>query len=1763
MYKLTDRGTGEAPEVPYLYEFLYQWQYTKEEEKQLLSDPDSGKATPSRAGRKNFEAEEGWVDLAGENTPVYSRPVETGGTTLRFRCVVTAVKLTRERSAGQITMYSEPVNALAELSTVYVAQTKGNDANSGADQDHPVKTLKRAAELLKTRGEGGTAENNQIILVEDYIYNETQTWEFLEDRPVPVTIRGMDDTNKVKLSYNYITPDVAQAQQETNINLHEDLIFDSIELKLMHIYANGYDIKICKDVVGSNIYLYGSARTNITDQVGKIEVYGGNYARIAGYVRSNPMVDVVGKEANITVGGTANVTTVIAGSASGGIENAIVNITVMDEGTVGTLVGSCQGFSNAYSPYSGTTTINIKGGKVTNIYGAGSGRTTGIPKFLGDMNINVSGGQVGNIYGSGSAAYVISTAERISNINISASGGTIGNIYAAGIGGDVAVEGGSQNETKPERITLPEDFGSLTGTAKITISGNAVVTGNIYASGQGFQNTTYDTSKNAYLKGTVQINIEGGTINQNVFGGGKGIDKAGYEDCARIVEGSTVKIQMTGGTVKGNIYGGGEIAKVYGSTSVTVAGKTAEEVTVEGDLYGGGKNAPVTGSTSIVVSGGTIKGYIYGGGENASVGGSANVTLSGGLVQKNIYGGGKQGLVEERTNVTVSSGTVNSSVYGGALGVPGERFVKGGSTVNMSGGWVRGNLYGGSELSDDGPELSAAGTASAVEDLIFVNLTGGAVSGKVFGGGYQGIINGSTHVHVGVRAMDKCNYYKSHPSEKPSLTAAELSVGGSVYAGGDYGDGVDYNAITIKGFSHVYIDGEGYSFGGAKDGSNGMNISGGVFGSGASCDAGDKRLVTLDHYGVRTGGGSGQTVAVSSILTSIQRADQVRLINSHVRLSGQSDVANANQTALYSLNRIGDQGEKDGLGELGNGLILVDGSTLILDSASIELANFKSVESVGQGLENWKNLEFNRLLSVQNTVMLTTGTVFRISSTPKGGVETYGAVSGYTYMMAEDAASAYAYARIKTATDNREDGGFAIPGEDNELPYTNVEESGYRYWRIAGEHASATRETVLTAQKLDNAPEDGFSIATGSIELPPAEEDSTYKIGSIMISGSMTLADAAKTTQTEWTAPQGQELQESEKDRIKADPLSTFGLYMRSSDGFDIQAGTVISNSTASSGVGNNSEIVAGAKGSVPKIEFTLTYYNKGITVSQDLGKVVIVIERYAGKVLKETVTLNVEIVTKATALSEQSVDLYATQGGTYTGKLIIPAGMSRTLSLSGVETSFRGDTVLKTYTSATALSGHEISVTMCPVQSQGWQSSGLMEGEFDLSTFQAAGRKIIGSTDSRYEAPIKFTLYNVTGGFESKSEADIITLKLIDNDNSEVPITLKIHWEDSIVTEVKTERGKQYNVVPQGTNKAVVSPDSALTSVFTLGSKDAAQNLWIELQTDGARTALPVGTKLTLLGQGNKFYFYKVTGEEQDGKIPLPSFAQMWNSGNALSGDVGEKPITVVMDFEGSGGLSQGDYSLRLRNDKSADSIGADFTVDNSLAKVSVEADGGDGLSKGKQVFKLSVLSASDTRLSDGAAVAVSSPDGFPEGTVFRCNGRAYYPVKGAVYFMAGGPEMEFVMDTTNSAGLTADRNHSLKIQLFPVGASSGHGMVSAGEITYTVRANPEYGLKIYLADESGRVCAPGTDLSFTASYLIRNEAEAAAIQVETYRKESESYVRTGDWNVSGAGEALSGSGSGTVTVSVPAGADQGTYRLIFRLGDSGAPYNVIVRTD
>ncbi len=129
--------------------------------------------------------------------------------------------------------------------------------------------------------------------------------------------------------------------------------------------------------------------------------------------------------------------------------------------------------------------------------------------------------------------------------------------------------------------------------------------------------------------------------------------------------------------------------------------------------------------------------------------------------------------------------------------------VLGGSTVNMTGGWVRGNVYGGSEFSDDGAD------DGSTPDLVITNLVGGTVDGNVFGGGYKGIVNGSTHLHIGEQALGPVQVLRDRIGTRTCCWYRFDAVGKSVYAGGDYGgDGNDYNTITVKGTSHVYIDGE-------------------------------------------------------------------------------------------------------------------------------------------------------------------------------------------------------------------------------------------------------------------------------------------------------------------------------------------------------------------------------------------------------------------------------------------------------------------------------------------------------------------------------------------------------------------------------------------------------------------------------------------------------------------------------------------------------------------------------------------------------------------------------------------------------------------------------------------------------------------------------------------------------------------------------------------------------------------------------------------
>lgn len=1770
-YTLTAEGGEEPLESVGGYALFYQWQTASREAESQAGAVDvfTGgihAATPSElhlgvasAASDDLEGktgDDGWTDIEGATDAVYRRQVEDGDRERQFRCVVTAEKLMRS-SGGTIKLYSDAAVPVAESKTVYVNQ-KATGSTLDGSEANPFTTIEQAAEALTTKSNGGTVETNHIILLDDYLHDVTG-WNFLQGKDTPVTIGGKSGSSVIL---------GMKEDKENNANgfyLYSDIAFENVTLSYLgHIYGNGHDIRVGKksgkDVeMSPKIYLYGSGQNDMTTIVGKIEIYSGSCTRIVGYVRSNPDLNANNKEANITVGGSAHVDTIIAGCASGPANNANVKINIIG-GSVDDLVGGNQGYLDGGAAFAGKTEINISGGTVGRVLGAGSGREASIPTYSGTMDINVTGGNVGDIYGSGTAAYVISGEAAPSVVSIIAKGGTIGNIYAAGVGGDNRVglykDKGVQLDSESGKFC-----GSLTGNANITIDG-ATVNGNVYASGQGYGGSGNKDSvpygqKSAFLKGDVTIKLVSGQVN-SIYGGGKGLTNSDYETCARVEEGSHVSIEVTGGKVNGSVYGGGENALVNSSSSVIITGGEIAK-----DVFGGGKSGLVKGSTSVILGEGTVHGVIYGGGENAEVSGSSTVTISGGTAEKNIYGGGKSGLVKGKTTVNISNGTVNNSVYGGALGTAGERYVYGGSTINMTGGWVRGNLYGGSELSDDGPE-SSGGQDASLPDLIFVNLVGGTVKGNVFGGGFQGVTNGSTHVHIGQGAIDKCTYYSQMEpkADKPELKPGNISIGGSVYAGGDYGgDGKNYDRITVNGFSNVYLDGTGYSIGGDGTGQNSISIAGGVFGSGASCDAGEYRVVTLDNWGSR----NEDKVTVTGSLTSIQRADQVLLINSHVELAGQSDAANANQTANYSLNRIGDQGKKDQLGALGNSLVLKDGSTLVLDSASIEMANFKSVD------HNDQAVTLNSLASISNTIILTTGTVFRVSSTEHDNTRTeqevYGEVSGYTYMIAGDTAEAYAYARVKDDNNNTGDGGFVGQGETKELDYTNVG-TNYRYWQLAGAHAGVERDTVLTAEKLDPAPNDGYSVAKGVLDLPPAGTGSSYMIQKITIPTNITLVEAAKDGDN-WILTDNSLPLSGEQKKMSDSPLSAFGLYMRPGKGFKETKPKVVSAGTAGSGsqtiIGaRTEEITDTAAGTTPEIEFYLTYYNDGITASKDVGTVEIVLQKMDGEVAKETITMKVAIVTKATVLSAQTVELYATQTGSYTGRLVIPSGMSRTLTLAGVQSEFPGEGASQTQlvgSTAANLSGYQIAVTMEPVKGQGWKSADLMESAYDLNTFKDSSAVSIGSTDSRYEASMDFVLYNAKG-FSGKT-SDKIILNIKDENDNIVPITLEIHWKDSIVSKIQVGAGKQYNridIQPGGE----ISKNSAITAAFTVNSTgDQAGQIWLELQKDnGTRVALPEQTKLTLL-RGNEFYFYQVDGTEADNKIPLTSFKKMHDSA-ALNGNVNNETLTVVIDFEASGsagvqaaGLEPGDYSLRLRNDSGADSMGAAFTVNGSTATVAL----GTGVDIGNNQYRLDLTLTrhSDTRLTDGAALVLSPKGGssLPDGVIFRYGTKEYVPIGGKVYLVLTD-EREIIMDYKDVPN-PEEGIKELTAQVFSVGASSGNEVISTVDTTYSVTAKPSYGLKVSLSNSAERLVKPGDNLKFTINYSVDREGESITVAVK--KKVNGGYVDYGDWKVTKM-DISKGTGAREKSITVPANTGPGTYRLIFKLGDKEVPYNVIVQS-
>ncbi len=397
---------------------------------------------------------------------------------------------------------------------------------------------------------------------------------------------------------------------------------------------------------------------------------GNNYSRVTENIQNGSVGRVLGG----SIGDSENIPTVGGGWWGGGTPWQYPNNTFLGEttinvtgGTIQELYGGCLGrnmgainnngsINNGYtgntcdSYFYGTININIYGGEITdNIYGAGAGGVTGYSENSSDP-------------------YKSYGREFDTSVNIHIDGGTVkGDVYGGGYG---------YTEYLNANVTA-NDGGSLYGDSYITISGNAIIEGDIYAAGCGYN---YSSKPNlAQMEGSSNIEITGTpTVKGNIFGGGAGV--SGYEEMAKLIGNANINIEAN---LSAEVYAGGNVARTEGNTNVNIhsGNHTAS-------IYGGGNIGEIQGDTVVNINGGSQE-TVYGGGNQAKVT-NATVNISGGT-SNTVYAGGNSADVET-TKVIVTGGNT-ATIYGGSNQT---------GTVNKSNiettNGIIGTIYGGNNI---------------------------------------------------------------------------------------------------------------------------------------------------------------------------------------------------------------------------------------------------------------------------------------------------------------------------------------------------------------------------------------------------------------------------------------------------------------------------------------------------------------------------------------------------------------------------------------------------------------------------------------------------------------------------------------------------------------------------------------------------------------------------------------------------------------------------------------------------------------------------------------------------------------------------------------------------------------------------------------------------------------------------------------------------------------------------------------------------------
>lgn len=557
----------------------------------------------------------------------------------------------------------------------------------------------------------------------------------------------------------------------------------------------------------------------------------------------------------------------------------------------GTVAGNVYGGGNE-SPSRNNTEVTIKGTAAVSgdVYGGGN-----IANVDGTTSVGIQGGTISkDVYGGGALAHT-NTKGGTTSVNLV--GGTVHDVYGGGLGqktgfndatedieayvyGNVTVTlNGSKEEGATNDCKVTGNiFGcnNLNGSPKGSVEVNIIKTvgyDDAHKKSTNKDNTTYDVAavygggnmaayvpnnpENTEAKATVNINgcedisiqyVYGGgnaasvpasEVNVQgcyeigyVFGGGNGKEKLpnGQENPGANVGYYTYEYNgQTGEVISGTQqpYGtgeaavnllGGRIHNAFGGSNTKGNVRSAavaflDEANVScrldiDDVYGGGNEAYMDGNAQIKLGCITELAVIYGGSKRANVGGDIVLNITSGHFDRIFGGNNESGYINGSITVNIEETGCNPITIGELYGCGNQAPYttpdgKADPTVNVKSFTSIGRIFGGG--LGEGAVVTGNPTVNINEvvgknasyspweypgktitfsegDVTLPEHTAGAIGviGEVFGGGNAADVVGNTTVNIGT--AEKVDYVST--AEK-DITVKGANILGNVYGGGN------------------------------------------------------------------------------------------------------------------------------------------------------------------------------------------------------------------------------------------------------------------------------------------------------------------------------------------------------------------------------------------------------------------------------------------------------------------------------------------------------------------------------------------------------------------------------------------------------------------------------------------------------------------------------------------------------------------------------------------------------------------------------------------------------------------------------------------------------------------------------------------------------------------------------------------------------------------------------------------------------------------